>query len=170
MSCKAVMSSLSGGATLLLWVTLLSQGRAATAQSGALHVFIFFMPDLLLGINHFSVVWPTEKNQRSSFFPRAGWVLTLILLLQIPVWFIWQAALLNVPRTEKLEIQEVPSKKILLLCSLVYSQEINGTHFWEENQCYSHLPSLVKKAALFSAVQASAICPHRLSLKHSISL
>lgn len=88
----------SGGATLLL-VTLLSQGGAATVWSGALHVFTFFMPDFLLCMNDFSVVWPTERNQRSLFSPRAGCLLTLVLLLQIPVWFIWQAGLLHVPRT-----------------------------------------------------------------------
>lgn len=43
-------------------------GWSSHLQSGALHVFIFFMTDFLLGMNHFSVVWPTERNQRSSFF------------------------------------------------------------------------------------------------------
>lgn len=63
-----------------------------------------------------------------------------------------------------IEIRGVPSKKTLLPCSSVYTQKINGTQIWEENQCYNHLASLVKKAAPFSAVQASAVClPQTLS-------
>lgn len=85
------------------------------------------------------------------FFTRARCPLTLVLLLQIPVWFIQQAVPLNVLRMKSLKIQVVPSKKILLPYSSLYTQEINRTQFWEENQCYNHLPSLVKKAAPFSS-------------------